>query len=62
MKKIENYINGNNNSISKKNLPIHDPSTGEQIAEVVLSDDKDFDAAIKSAKNAFFDWSNQVVI
>jgi len=58
MKKIENYINGKNTSISKKNLPIHDPSSGEQIAEVVLSDSKDFDQAIESSKNAFFHWSN----
>ena len=52
MKKIENYINGNNNSISKKNLPIHDPSTGEQIAKVVLSEVEDFKIAIESSKKS----------
>ena len=34
MKKIHNYINGKSFSISKKELPVEDPSKGEVIAEL----------------------------
>ena len=43
MKQIDNFING---KITKGNsrtyLPIDDPSTGEIISEVILSDKTDF--------------------
>ena len=35
MKKIHNYISGKSFSISKKELPVEDPSKGEVIANVV---------------------------
>jgi len=59
MKKINNYINGASISYSKKYLPVTDPSTGETISEVVLSDEDDFNATIKSSQNAFKQWSEQ---
>ena len=36
MKKIHNYINGTVSSNSKNELPVIDPSTGEEISKVVL--------------------------
>ncbi len=57
MKKIENYINGNTISISDNTLPIIDPSTGNEISKVVLSNKKDFEAAVNSSHNAFEKWS-----
>ncbi|MDB0003108.1 CoA-acylating methylmalonate-semialdehyde dehydrogenase [Alphaproteobacteria bacterium] len=57
MKKIENYINGNTISISDNTLPIIDPSTGNEISKVVLSNKKDFEAAVSSSHNAFEKWS-----
>ncbi|MDC0498514.1 CoA-acylating methylmalonate-semialdehyde dehydrogenase [Alphaproteobacteria bacterium] len=57
MKKIKNYINGNKESNSNNFLPVIDPSTGEQISEVLLSNKVDFQSAIKSSQNAFDSWS-----
>ena len=56
MRKIENYINGSLVSYSKKTQPVFDPSTGEQIAEVVLSGVEDYNKVISSSKNAFNLW------
>ena len=58
MKKIKNYINGSHVSFSSNYLDVTDPSKGEKIGEVVLSDSKDFEEAIKSSKNSFTEWSN----
>ena len=58
MKKIKNYINGSNKYFSDKFLDVDDPSKGENIAEVVLSSNKDFEEVLVSSQNAFFDWSN----
>jgi len=58
MKKINNYINGKNNPGSSKNtLPIFDPSTGEKQAEVILSNNEDFQEALESSKKSFNEWS-----
>jgi len=58
MKKIKNFINGEHSSFSNKYLPVYDPSTGEIISEVILSDNDDFQHAINSSKKAFIEWSN----
>ena len=58
MKKIKNYINGSHVCFSSNYLDVTDPSKGEKIGEVVLSDSKDFEEAIKSSKNSFTEWSN----
>ena len=58
MKKIENYIDGNICSYSSKTQPVYDPSKGEQIAEVVLSNEEDFDKLIKSSEQSFNHWSD----
>ena len=58
MKKIHNYINGADSSISKNELPVIDPSTGEEISKVVLSSELDFNKAIESSRNALPIWSN----
>ncbi|MDC0192884.1 CoA-acylating methylmalonate-semialdehyde dehydrogenase [Pelagibacteraceae bacterium] len=58
MKIIDNFINGRIESNSKKYDPVYDPSTGEQIGKVILSDINDFNKAIESSKKAFSNWSN----
>ena len=57
MKKIENYIHGKITSDSKKYLSVSDPSTGEKITEVVLSNLQDFTKTIESSEKAFQEWS-----
>ena len=56
MKKIENYIHGKSISHSKKFLPVFDPSSGEQIGEVVLSNEEDFISLIKSSEKGYETW------
>ncbi len=58
MRKIKNFINGKSTSYSSNNLEIIDPSKGEQIGEVVNSNQEDFKKIITSSKNAFEKWSN----
>ena len=58
MKKIKNYVDGSSKSISKNELIVDDPSTGEEIARVVLSGKEDFDNVIESSKKSFMEWSN----
>ena len=50
MKKIQNYINGSEISISKETISVEDPSTGEKIAESSNVFKDDFKLAIQSAK------------
>jgi len=57
MRKIHNYVNGSSSSISKKELPIEDPSTGEQIAKVVMSSTHDFERVLESSKLSQINWS-----
>lgn len=57
MRKIKNYINGNNQSLSDNYLEVIDPSTGEQVSEVLLSNQKDFKSLIMSSQKAFESWS-----
>ncbi len=56
MKKIENYINGKVESASKNFIPVHNPSTGEIISEVVLSSKNDFNKVVDSSEKAFNEW------
>ena len=58
MKKIHNYINGKSFSISKKDLPIVDPSKGEVIAKVILSSKDDFEKILESSKKSQTEWAN----
>ena len=57
MKKIHNYINGSSISYSKDELSVDDPSTGEEIAKVVLSSNEDFEKTINSSKKSQIEWS-----
>ncbi len=57
MKKIHNYINGSLTCISKNELPVEDPSTGETIANVVMSSKEDFEKAIISSKKSQKMWA-----
>ncbi len=57
MKKIENYIHGKKISISKKTIDVHNPSTGEVISQVILSDSEDFQKLIESSKKSSLDWA-----
>ena len=58
MKKIQNYIDGSSFSISKEELSVEDPSTGEEIAKVVLSSKEDFEKVIESSNKSQLEWSN----
>ena len=50
MQKILNFINGSISSSSTgKFSPVFDPSTGEQISEVILSTNKELNEVIKSS-------------
>ena len=58
MKKINNYIGGKIvPGNSGEYLPVNNPSTGETISEVILSDQKDFDNVLESSTKAFEEWS-----
>ena len=58
MKKICNYVNGEQVNISNNLLDVFDPSTGEKCAEVVLSNEDDFSDVIKSSKSSQIGWAN----
>jgi malonate-semialdehyde dehydrogenase (acetylating)/methylmalonate-semialdehyde dehydrogenase len=58
MKIIKNFINGSDLSHSNHFLDVNDPSTGEKSGKVVLSDKSDFNSAVESSKNAYYEWSN----
>ncbi len=58
MTKINNYVNGSSLAISTNKLPVDDPSTGEKIAEVVLSSKEDFVKVIESSKKSQIEWAN----
>ena len=57
--KIKNYINGNFTANSTDYLNVIDPSKGEPINQVVLSNYKDFKSTIESSSKAFYKWSNE---
>ena len=57
MKKIHNYVDGKSFSISKNELPVEDPSTGEEIAKVTLSSSDDFEKILNSSKKSQFEWA-----
>ncbi len=57
MKKIKNYISGSEFGSSLNYLPVEDPSTGEQISNVIISNQNDFKQTIESSKKAFELWS-----
>jgi len=56
MNKVENYIHGNNLAKSHSYQDIFDPSKGETIGKVILSDKNDFDSLMKSSKEGFIKW------
>ncbi len=58
MRKIHNYIHGSAYSISDKEMCVEDPSTGEEIAKVVISSKEDFDKTLQSSKKSQLDWAN----
>ena len=58
MRQIDNYINGSLQCQSTKRMSVEDPSTGESIGSVVLSNQDDFNQTIKSSRKAFDEWSN----
>ena len=58
MKKLDNYINGKIVvGKSNKYLPVDDPSKGEIISEVLLSNLNDYNSLVDSSEKAFESWS-----
>ena len=58
MKEVSNYIHGKLTCNSNKFQNIIDPSKGEEIGKVVLSNEKDFLLALESSKKSQVEWSN----
>ena len=58
MKKIKNFISGKVDAVSLNYIEVDDPSKGEVIAEVVNSNDKDFEKLIESSKKGFKIWND----
>ncbi len=56
MKTVKNYINGTASGYSANYQDIFDPSKGEVIGKVLLSNDQDFNTAIKSSQDAQLQW------
>ena len=50
MRIVQNYIDGKTTSVSEKFLEVKDPSTGENIAKVVISNADDFNNVLLSSK------------
>ncbi|MDC0216870.1 CoA-acylating methylmalonate-semialdehyde dehydrogenase [Pelagibacteraceae bacterium] len=59
MKKIKNYISGKESSNSNSFLSVEDPSKGEKVSEVVLSNSTDFQEILNSSQKAFHSWSKE---
>ena len=59
MKIIKNYISGNLTANSEDYSSVEDPSTGEKISDVVLSNKNDFHKTIDSSRTAFELWSKE---
>ena len=58
MKRLDNYINGKIVvGKSNKYLPVDDPSKGEIISEVLLSNLNDYNSLVDSSEKAFESWS-----
>jgi len=58
MKQIKNYINGNHQALSDKWMTVEDPSTGEKIAEVIISSENDLMNSVETSKESQIEWSN----
>ncbi len=58
MRIIQNYIDGKSTAVSKNFLNVKDPSTGENIAKVVISNEDDFNNVVFSSKKSQQDWSS----
>ncbi len=58
MYKVQNYINGKRVNISNDELDIFDPSTGDIIGQVTLSNNSDFLECLKSSKESQNKWAN----
>ncbi|HEY3091192.1 MAG TPA: CoA-acylating methylmalonate-semialdehyde dehydrogenase [Jatrophihabitantaceae bacterium] len=57
MRTIQHWIGGNlTMGVASRTSPVWNPATGEQQAEVLLAQQADVDAAIKTAANAFESW------
>ena len=54
---VSNFINGKKINYSQEFQNFNDPSTGEIIGKVVLSNNKDLEAAVISAEKAQLEWS-----
>ena len=59
MNKIGNYIHGKSvKGKSSEELSVFNPSTGEELSKVILSNSDDFKEVIESSKKGLKEWSN----
>ena len=58
MKKIDNFIGGKSTKcLSEKYLDIYNPSTGEIISQVILSNKNDYNNVVENSLMAYNEWS-----
>ncbi len=58
MKKIDNFIGGKSiKGLSEKYLDIYNPSTGEIISQVILSNKNDYNNVVENSLMAYNEWS-----
>jgi len=55
---VKNFINGKHVNFSSETQDVINPSTGEKITEVVLSNSDDLEATLASSKKASENWKN----
>lgn len=59
---LKNFVGGERvTPRSTETIPLHNPATGEVLAQVPLSDDSDVAQAVQAAKKAFHTWSKTPV-
>ena len=59
MNKIKNYINGNISGLSEKEQNVFNPSTGEVISKVILSNSDDFISCVNNSVESQKEWEIQ---
>lgn len=58
---VQNYVAGEWSTPSGEGIPVDNPATGETIAHVGFSNQKDVDAAVKAGYGAFEEWRHRPV-
>ena len=61
MSVIKHFVDGKNYAgSSRRKSKVFNPATGENISNVILASKADVDFSVDKAKNAFYEWSNNL--